>query len=57
MRKNWWAGTGLNRRHQDFQFSSWIVRIARLPKDFSAFWSVVDVAVSSSQLPDIARCE
>jgi len=21
MQKDWWAGTGLNRRHQDFQFS------------------------------------
>ena len=24
----WWAGTGLNRRHQDFQFSTAIDRIA-----------------------------
>ena len=25
--KEWWAGTGLNRRHQDFQFSSLIASI------------------------------
>src|SRR5262245_8812855 len=28
--KQWWAGTGLNRRHQDFQFSTSIDGIARL---------------------------
>ena len=26
----WWAGTGLNRRHQDFQFSTSTGRIAHL---------------------------
>src|SRR5215831_14699940 len=28
--KQWWAGTGLNRRHKDFQFSTSIDGIARL---------------------------
>jgi hypothetical protein len=32
-RKEWWAGAGLNRRHQDFQFSSSIASITRIFND------------------------
>jgi len=55
--KEWWAGTGLNRRHQDFQYSASFARIARLLNDLPSRAFVADVALSCAQLHAGARRE
>ena len=52
-----WIVGGLNRRHQDFQFSPWIDRIARVVNDLLARRRAADVTVSGRQLRAVARRE
>jgi hypothetical protein len=53
----WWAETGLNRRHQDFQSSPPIAYIACVLNHFLSHTSAVDVVLSGGQLQPVARCE
>jgi hypothetical protein len=55
--KTWWAGTGLNRRHQDFQISSSIACTVSIFNDLLDRRQAIDVAPSSCQLHAVARRE
>ncbi len=55
--REWWAGTGLNRRHQDFQFSPGIAYIARTLAHLSRRGAVAAVALCNGRLHAVAAVE
>jgi len=55
--KEWWAGTGLNRRHQDFQFSAVIARIVSIFNDLLFPQPVAMVTVSYGVLSPVTPIE
>ena len=46
MRKKWWAGTGLNRRHQDFQVLEWLRPSAAIGHHWEGFQALGLASVS-----------
>jgi hypothetical protein len=55
--KKWSAGTGFNRRHQDFQISRQIVRLARILNELLSRRRVAPVAPSDGRLRPVAGRE
>jgi hypothetical protein len=56
VREKWWAGTGLNRRHQDFQVLGWVglsATIGNHPEEFQALGGI-SVSVSSRWHPMVS---
>jgi hypothetical protein len=53
----WWAGTGLNRRHQDFQFSAVMGPIVRNFNDLLTREPIRTVTVSCGLLAPVTAIE
>jgi len=52
----WWAGMGLNRRHQDVQFSHSIALIAHVLDGMRERQHAAGVAICCGQLRAVTRC-